>query len=126
MQCFQLSRRLPLFGQFRMGEEAANVMGYSAEQVAIVHSIRFTTKLIAQHHERREPSLRTNRETECRCRGHKGIFSEASTRDFSRPVVFDQDRLILFQKLLDHRMGKLQWSRLLLSSHRTGLAKTTI
>src|SRR6185436_3200587 len=122
MQCFQLSRCLPLFGQFRMREQGANVMGYSAEQVAIVHSIGFTTKVLAQRHERRELSLRANRETECRSRSQQGVFfSDASIRTFSRPVVFDQDRLILFQELHDHRMGKLQWSRLLLSSHRTGL-----
>ena len=48
MQRFQFSRRLALFCQSRMREQRANVMGYSAEQIAIIRSIGFAMKLLPQ------------------------------------------------------------------------------
>src|SRR5207247_5367972 len=66
-----------------------------------------------------------NRETECRPTGRQSIVTGTRSR-VPRPVILDQNRVILFQELHDHRMGKLQWDRFLLSSHRTDLAKSTI
>ena len=94
MQRFQFGRRLTLFRQSRMGEQGADVMGYAAEQIAIVCSIGSAVEWPPQGDECREPSLRANRETECRPGGRQDIW-----------VAFDYNRLIFFQELRDHRMG---------------------
>src|SRR6267143_399016 len=125
MQRFQFGRRLALFCQTRMREQRANVMGYSAEQIAIIRSIGFTSELPPQRDKRREPSLSANRETECHPSDRQSIVSGTRSQA-PRPLILDQNRVILLQKLHDHRMGKLQWNRFLLSSHRTDLAKPTI
>ena len=85
MQRFEFGRRLTLFGQTRMREQRADVMGYSSEQVAIIRSIGFTAELPPQRDECREPALSANREAECHPNGCQGIFFGARSR-----IFFDQ------------------------------------
>jgi len=96
MQRFQFGRRLALFCQTRMREQRANVMGYSAEQIASSASIGFTSELPPQRDKRREPSLSANRETECHPSDRQSIVSGARSQA-PRPVIFDQNRVILFK-----------------------------
>src|SRR4029079_1293406 len=64
MQRLQLSRGLAVFSQTRMGEQCADIVRNSLEQIAIIGTVRLAMQWMTERHERLELSLRANGKTQ--------------------------------------------------------------